>query len=139
MILRGPRVHRMPRATSATGRSVTLPARGEWLVGPPHDVVALLGSGAPGALWVDAAPEGDVTPAMSDRPDPGSPRYLTVPECARALRVSEWFIRERIADGSLRALVVTAPGGRRILRIRPEDWAAFRARFTGNATDRRFE
>jgi len=78
---------------------------------------------------------------MSDRADDRSPRYLTVPECATALRVSEWFIRERIADGSLRALVVMAPGPsrRRIFRIRPEDWAAFQARFTGSATDRRFE
>jgi excisionase family DNA binding protein len=85
-------------------------------------------------------PERDVTPAMSDRPDARSPRYLTVPECARALRVSEWWIRERISDGSLRALAVTGAGRRRrILRIRPEDWAAFRARFTGNATDPHFE
>lgn len=78
---------------------------------------------------------------MSDRADVRAPRYLTVPECAGALRVSEWFIRERIADGSLRALVVMGPGPgrRRILRIRPEDWATYQARFTGNATDRRFE
>ena len=76
---------------------------------------------------------------MTLRPDPHATGYYTVPEVARMLRVSEWYVRERIADGSLPATVLRFGNGRRIFRIRTRDFEAFRARFTGSATDRRFE
>jgi hypothetical protein len=63
-----------------------------------------------------------------------SDRWLSTTDCARAIGVSNWWIRDRIESGALPALVVHA-GRRRVYRIRSSDWARFVATQTGSATD----
>lgn len=67
-----------------------------------------------------------------------SDRWLSTSDAARDIGVSDWWIRERIESGLLPANVVST-GARRIFRIAASDWATFRARFVGSATDPRFE
>lgn len=61
-------------------------------------------------------------------------QWLTVDACARSIGVSAWWIRERIASGHLPATAIST-GKRKILRIHPDDWRRFRARYTGPATN----
>jgi excisionase family DNA binding protein len=60
----------------------------------------------------DPAPSDVPEDDTSARPEP-PPRFLTVPEVAEILGVSEKTVRRRIADGGLRK----APFGGRIIRI----------------------
>jgi excisionase family DNA binding protein len=64
-------------------------------------------------------------------------RWITTAEAAAQIGVSQWWIRQRIEDALLPATAITT-GRHKIYRIRDDDWAEFRARFTGDALDPRF-
>jgi excisionase family DNA binding protein len=65
-------------------------------------------------------------------------RWLTTAEAAASIGVSQWWVRQRIEDGLLRATAIST-GRHKVYRIRSDHWAAFRARFTGDALDPRFD
>jgi hypothetical protein len=65
-------------------------------------------------------------------------RWLSTLDCARSIGVSDWWIRERIEAGLLPALAIQT-GRRKIYRVRESDWAVFRARYTGDPRDPRFD
>lgn len=65
-------------------------------------------------------------------------RWLSTTACARSIGVSDWWVREQIEAGRLRATVIKV-GRRRVYRIRESDWLAFCAEYTGDARDPRFE
>lgn len=60
--------------------------------------------------------------------------WLTTAECAHELGVSSWFIRERIEDGTLPAVVIT--GGRVRYRIWRADLERYRQAHVRPATER---
>ena len=63
---------------------------------------------------------------------------MTTAEAAASIGVSTWWIRQRIEGGLLRATAIST-GGHKLYRIRADDWAAFRARYTADARDPRFD
>lgn len=71
-----------------------------------------------------------------DRPS-GPVRWVTTAEAAASIGVSQSWIRTRIQEGLLPAVAIST-GRHKVYRIRAEDWLAFRARYTGDATDPRF-
>lgn len=75
---------------------------------------------------------------MADDAHDRIPRWVTTAEAAASIGVSTWWIRQRIEDGLLRATAIST-GRHKLFRIRVEDWASFRARYTGDARDPRFE
>ena len=76
--------------------------------------------------------------AVMDRHRPFPPaRWLTTAEAASSIGVSQWWIRQRIDDGLLPATAIST-GRHKVYRIRDDDWADFRARYTGDARDPRF-
>jgi hypothetical protein len=66
------------------------------------------------------------------------PRWLSTLDCARSIGVSDWWVRERIETGLLPALAIQT-GRRKIYRVLASDWAVFRARYTGDPRDPRFD
>lgn len=64
-------------------------------------------------------------------------RWITTAEAAAEIGVSQWWIRQRIDDGLLPATAIST-GRHKVYRIRDDDWADFRARYTGDARDPRF-
>lgn len=64
-------------------------------------------------------------------------RWITTAEAAAKIGVSQWWIRQRIDDGLLPATAIST-GRHKVYRIRDDDWADFRARYTGDARDPRF-
>lgn len=71
------------------------------------------------------------------RPFPPA-RWFTTAEAAASIGVSQWWVRQRIEDGLLPATAIST-GKHKVYRIRDDDWADFRARFTGDARDPRFD
>ncbi len=64
-------------------------------------------------------------------------RWLTTGEAAAEIRVSPWWIRNRIEAGLLPATAIST-GRHKVYRIRSDDWERFRLRYTGDALDPRF-
>ena len=65
-------------------------------------------------------------------------RWLSTADASRDIGVSQWWVRQRIESGLLPANLIST-GQRRVYRIADRDWAQFRAKYVGPATDPRFE
>lgn len=64
---------------------------------------------------------------------------MTTKEVAFRLGVSSYHVRRQIAEGALAATALHGVRSRKIYRIDERDVDAFVARYTGAATDPRFE
>ena len=65
-------------------------------------------------------------------------RWLSTLDCARSLGVSDWWVREQIDLGRLKATAIQV-GRRKVYKILESDWTEFCARYTGDALDPRFD
>ncbi len=61
-------------------------------------------------------------------------RWLSTEDAAREIGMSSWWIRERIEEGSLRAVAVSS-GHRMVYRIAARDWSHFVRRVTFSSVD----
>lgn len=68
----------------------------------------------------------------------GPTRRMTTAEAAASIGVSTWWVRRRIEDGLLPATAI-ATGRHKTCRIRADHRESFRARYTGDPRDPRFE
>lgn len=70
--------------------------------------------------------------------DAAEPRWYSTLDCARSLGVSDWWVREQIELGRLKAIVIQV-GRQKVYKILESDWDDFRALYTGDARDPRFD